>query len=100
MLRSKPPNVVEQERKLRVHRLLDPQRPVIIEQRDAIRHAHIVRASFGCSALYEIGDRALGRTIIPRGKGVRSSCGVVASGRHAPYRKPGKISSDILRMIS
>ena len=90
MLWSKLSNVVEYERKLRVHRLFDPQRPIIIEQRNAIRHAHIGRASFGCGVPYEIRDCALCGSIIPRGKRIS----------HPAYLKPGKISSDILRMIS
>jgi hypothetical protein len=64
-LRSKPADVIEDDGEPRVHRLLDPQRAVIIEQRNAVGDAYVLRASLRRRAVGEINDRGFCSAIIP-----------------------------------
>jgi hypothetical protein len=60
-----PLHLVERESKLRVDRLLDPQRAVIVEGGDAILWLDIVGATLFRHPRHEIDDRLFGLTVIP-----------------------------------
>jgi len=56
---------VEQEEQLRVGRLLDPERAVIVEDRDACGRRHELRAAFRRDGGNEVEQRALARPLAP-----------------------------------
>ena len=56
---------VEREHRLRVERMLDPERAVLIEGGDAILGRHEARAASSWSRLHEGEDRLLGRAVVP-----------------------------------
>jgi hypothetical protein len=51
--------------KLHIHRLLAPQRAVVVEGRDALRRRDKIRRAFAANRSDEAQDRLLGRTIVP-----------------------------------
>jgi hypothetical protein len=55
---------------LRIHRMLDPQRAVLVERGDTLGRRHELRTSLGRRGLHEFDDRFLGRAVAPRGKRV------------------------------
>ena len=61
---------VEREGKLDVHRMLDPQRAVIVEHRDAFGLRHEVGRTFLAHLLDELDDRSLRRGVVPGGQGI------------------------------
>ena len=65
MLRRQRLDAVEHEGELDVHRLLDPQRAVVVEGRDALIRRHEVGPALRRDARDEIGDRRLGRAVVP-----------------------------------
>src|SRR5213594_515517 len=68
---------------LRVHRMLDPQRAVLVERGDALGRRHEPRAALRRRALHELDDRLLGRPVVPR----RERIGLRANRRaHEPQR--------------
>ena len=58
-------HAVEREGQLHIHRLLDPERAVIVEGRDALLDRHEVRPALRRDACDEIEDRSLGRALVP-----------------------------------
>ena len=58
-------DAVEREGELHVHRLLDPERAVIVEGRDALVERNEVRPALRRDARDEVEDRSLGRTVVP-----------------------------------
>ena len=56
---------IQRKRKLHIHRLLAPQRAVVVEGRDALRHRDKVRRAFAGNRSDKALDRLLGWTIIP-----------------------------------
>ena len=58
-------HTVEREGKLDVHRMLDPQRAVIVEHRDAFGLRHEVGRAFLAHLLDELDDRSLRRGVVP-----------------------------------
>ena len=78
MLRRERLHAVEREVKLNGHRLLAPERAVVVEGGDAFRHRHkIGRAGFR-HLLDEGDDGLLGLAVVPRGErvgGSRNGCG-------------------------
>ena len=63
-------HAVESEDDLRIDRMLDPQRPVLVEGRDALRWRHEVGARGVGGRVDEFDDRVLRRPGIPRGQGI------------------------------
>jgi hypothetical protein len=61
---------VDREHDLEIHRLLGPQRAVIIERGDARLDRDEVCAARRGHARHEIGDRFLHRAVVPGGQGV------------------------------
>jgi hypothetical protein len=58
-------NTFETVDHLRVHRMLDPERAVLVKDGDAILCRHVVRARrVGCSS-YEVEDRLLHGPVVP-----------------------------------
>ena len=53
---------------LRVHRMLDPQRAVLVEGGDALGRRHELRAALRRRRLHELDDRLLRRAVVPRGQ--------------------------------
>jgi hypothetical protein len=51
---------------LRVHRMRDPQRAVLIEGGDARLRRHELRATLFRSGLHELDDRLFGGSVVPR----------------------------------
>lgn len=76
------PGAVEHEREFRVQRLLDPQRSVIVERRDALCRRDEIGALARNSG-DEIEDRALGFRVIPRRQGSSTRAPI---GEQAPIR--------------
>ena len=61
---------IEGEEDLHLHRLLAPQRAVIVERRDPLSRMDEVRAAILGHAGDEVEDRALDDVVVPRGQGV------------------------------
>ena len=73
---------VEGEHHLEVHRLLGPQRAVVVEAGDALGHGHPVAASVGRRAADEVEDRLFHWPVVPRRQGVALRKG---HGSEAPW---------------
>jgi hypothetical protein len=58
-------DAIEDEGELDVHRVLAPQRSVVIEGGDTLIHGHEVRSALRCNARDKIGDRSLRRAVVP-----------------------------------
>ena len=56
---------VEREHDLRVERMRDPERAVLVEGRDAVLGRHEVGAALGGHRIDELDDRLLGRPVVP-----------------------------------
>src|SRR5205823_9765621 len=56
---------------LRIHRMLDPQRAVLIKRGNALLGRYELRAALSCSRLNEFDNGLLGRAIAPRSQRVR-----------------------------
>ena len=65
ILRRQRLDAVEDEGELDVHRLLDPQRAVVVEGGDALIHRHEVRPALGGDTRDEGGDRLFRRAVVP-----------------------------------
>jgi len=65
MLRRHFVDAVEREKRLGIHRMLDPQRAVLVERGDAVLRRHIVRVRPIGRCFDEIEDRLLRRAVIP-----------------------------------
>jgi hypothetical protein len=63
VLRRQLPDAVENEGELDIHRLLDPQRAVIVESRDTLIFGHEIRPAG--DSRNKVGDRTLRRAVIP-----------------------------------
>ena len=89
---------IDREHDLEIHRLLGPQRAVVVEGGDALVERHEIRAALGRDARDEIGDRLLHRAVIPGrqriGWRLRMGAGKPA-GRHskAEEREQGRSGS-------
>ena len=59
-------DAVEREGQLEVHRLLGPQRAVVVEGGDALGGRHEIRPALPRNAGDEIDDRLLGGAVVPR----------------------------------
>ena len=70
ILRRERLDAVQNEGELDVHRLLDPQRAVIVEGRDALLDRDEVRAALIGGTRDEVDDRFLGRALVPRGQSI------------------------------
>ena len=60
---------------LRIDRMLDPQRAVLIKRGNALLGRYELRAALGCSRLDEFHDGLFGRSVVPRSQRV---CGLRA----------------------
>ena len=65
MLRRQRLDAVEREGELDVHRLLDPQRAVVVERGDALGLGHEVGRAFRGHRRDEIDDRGFGGAVVP-----------------------------------
>jgi hypothetical protein len=65
MHRRKSLHPVERKGQLDIHRLLDPERTVIIEGRDALLDRHEEAPALRCVPCDEIEDRSLGGAVVP-----------------------------------
>ncbi len=74
-------DAVEHEEDLRVHRVLDPRRPVLIEGHDALIGPHEVRARGARGRGDEVEDGLLRGAVVPRGQRVLGARGE----RHEPH---------------
>jgi len=63
VLRRHRPDAIQRKGELDIHRLLDPQRAVIVESRDTLIFGHEIRPAG--DSRHEVGDRTLRRTVIP-----------------------------------
>ena len=63
-------HAIESEYDLRIDRVLDPERAVLVEGRDALSERHEVWASRVGRRVDEFDDRILGGPGVPRGKGI------------------------------
>ncbi|KSV86368.1 hypothetical protein N181_21685 [Sinorhizobium fredii USDA 205] len=68
MLRGKRLHSIDRKQKLKVHRLLGPQRAIIVKNRNTLRHGYEIRRPLGGYALDERDDRLFGLALIPGGK--------------------------------
>ena len=71
-------NLLQAIHHLRIHRMLDPQRAVLIKRGNALLGRHELRAALSCSRLDEFYDGLFGRAVVPRSQRV---CGL-RGGRH------------------
>ena len=93
VLRGERLDAVERERELDVHRLLGPQRAVVVEHGDALGGRHVA----GRALLRHLGDegddRLPGRTVVPgrqrigRRRGRRAACQQQADRREASEKQ-------------
>ncbi|MGY4246228.1 hypothetical protein ACVIIZ_007636 [Bradyrhizobium sp. USDA 4523] len=82
---------VERKRKLHIHRLLAPQRAVIVECRDALRRRHEIRRAFPRHRRDEVKDRLLRPAVIPGRKRIFLRKRMTARGRcRSRYQKTCK----------
>ena len=95
MLRGQRLHAVEREEQLEIHRLLRPQRAVIVEGGDALVDRHEIRRSFLRHFVDESGDGLLGRRVVPRWQGMAAACGHARHGQMTasstgaePHRSP------------
>ena len=65
MRRRQRLHAVEDEGELHIHRLLDPERAVIVEGRDALIDRHEVGPALRRDARDKVEDRSLGRPLVP-----------------------------------
>ena len=65
MLRREGLDAVQCKHRLDVHRLLCPERAVVVERRDALGRRYVIRARLVRRRLHKLDDRFLRRTIIP-----------------------------------
>ena len=84
-------HAVERKRKLKIHRLLGPQRAVVVEHRDARCGRYEVLPTLRGDALYEINDRLPGLAVVPGGQGIGGPCGAHREHQHASERTGDKI---------
>ena len=66
MLRRERLHPVEREDQLEIHRLLGPERAVVVERGDALGGRHELRAAFFRGCLDELDDSFLCRAVVPR----------------------------------
>jgi hypothetical protein len=71
MLRRQCPDAIHRECQLEVHRLLAPERAVIVEGGDALGNRHELCAALRRHPRGEIGDGFLRRPVIPRRQRIR-----------------------------
>ena len=73
MLRRERLHAVEREVELHRHRLLAPERAVVVERGDALGDRHEVRRAFLRHLLDEVDDGLLGLAVVPRWERVGSA---------------------------
>ena len=71
VLRGERPDPIEDEERLEVHRLLGPQRAVVVEYGDALGRRHVAGHALPRDRLQERDDRPSGRTVVPARQRVR-----------------------------
>ena len=81
MLRRERLYAVEREDYLEIHRLLAPERAVVVERGDALGHRHEVRRAFLRHLFDEFDDGFLCRAVVPR----RQRVGGLRDGRHESH---------------
>ena len=67
-------DAVEGEGQLHIHRLLDPQRAVIVEGRDALLGRNEIRPALRRDARDKIEDRSLRRALVPGRQRIACAC--------------------------
>jgi hypothetical protein len=72
VLRRQLAGAIERKQHLEVRRLLRPERAVVVEDRDPLRHRHEVRAPFASHSGDEIANCLLRRRVVPGGQRVGS----------------------------
>ena len=77
VLRRQRLHAIEREQELKRHRLLGPERAVVVERRDAFGHGHEVGAALLGDPGHEIRDCLFCRSLVPGGQRV---VGVAAAG--------------------
>ena len=86
MLRGQRLDAVEREQGLDVHRLLGPERAIVVERRDALARRDVVGTRFVGGLPDEFDDGLLRRAVIPRPQviiaGVRCAKGKNRSDEH------------------
>ena len=75
MLRRERLHPVEREDQLEIHRLLAPERAVVVERGDALGRRHKVRRAFLRDLRDEVDDGLLRRAVVPRGQRVTRRLG-------------------------
>ena len=86
-------HAVECEGQLHVHRLLDPERAVIVEGRDALVDRHEVRPALRRDARDEVEDRRFGRAVVPGRERIACAC-ATAPVERSEAESSGSIASD------
>ena len=79
MLRRERLHAVEREEQLEIHRLLAPERAVVVERGDALVRRNEIGRAFFRHLLDEGDDGFLRRGVVPRGQRVLGLCGDEAS---------------------
>jgi hypothetical protein len=76
---------------LRIHRVLDPQRAVLVEGGDALGGRHELRAALRRGLFTKVDDRLLGRAVVPGRQRVGLRLGMHAQGeQRRQCQKAGK----------
>ena len=74
MLRSQHLHPVEREEELKIHRLLGPERAVVIERGDAGFGCDVFQTGLVRGRAHELDNRLLSGPVIPRRQGILSAC--------------------------
>ena len=88
VLRRQRLDAVAHEERLEVHRLLGPQRAVVVEHRDALGRRHEVLAAGLGDGRDEGDDARLGGAVVPRGQRVGGLRGWRCRAAPTPARRP------------
>ena len=75
MLRRERLDAIEREDELKRHRLLGPERPVVVERGNPLRWLHKVLSALLRDTSNEVDDRLLGRAVVPGWQGINGRCG-------------------------
>ena len=84
---------------LRVHRMLDPQRAVLVEGGDARLRRHELRARLVGGRLHELDDRLLRGAVVPRGQRIGLGVRLRAHASRQQERKQASVCVAWMRFI-
>ena len=86
-------DAIDRKDDLDIHRLLGPQRAVVVEGGDALVERHEIRAAGRGHARDEVGDRLFHRAVVPGGRGSGACAAALlqpsAAAESSPARRAG-----------